>query len=108
MPKNSQTDRKSRFDFSEQFFPARPKGLFKVAKTGLRSSLRGPANAANVNYVRWLKKESMLQEAVRQATQYSGQGHMWRNPFARPRPRAAVKKASVWFAAYPISLITRE
>ena len=113
MPKNSQTDRKSRFDFSEQFFPARPKSLLRkagtVAKTGLRSSLvRGPANAANVSYVRWLKKESMLQEAVRQATQYSGQGHMWRNPFARPRPRAAVKKASVWFAAYPISLITRE
>src|SRR5215218_5392980 len=32
---------------------------------------------------------------------------MWQNPFANPDPRAAVEKASVWFTAYPISMITR-
>ncbi len=32
---------------------------------------------------------------------------MWQNPYARPDPRAAVDTASVWFTAYPISMITR-
>jgi trehalose synthase len=32
---------------------------------------------------------------------------MWQNPFANPDPRAAVEKASVWFTAYPISMITK-
>jgi trehalose synthase len=112
MAKNRNDNRKSKLNFSEQFFPARPKALLNLArgaaKSSLRSSLvRGPATAGNNNYVSWLKRESMLHEASRQAKRYSGQGHMWRNPFARPRPRAAVKQASVWFAAYPISLITR-
>ena len=32
---------------------------------------------------------------------------MWQNPYATPGPRGAVETASVWFTAYPISLITR-
>ncbi len=33
---------------------------------------------------------------------------MWQNPFANPpNPRSAVSAASVWFTAYPLSLITR-
>jgi len=32
---------------------------------------------------------------------------MWRNPYARPDARRALQTASVWFTAYPISLITR-
>ena len=32
---------------------------------------------------------------------------MWQNPFANPDPRAAIEKASVWFTAYPISMITK-
>ena len=32
---------------------------------------------------------------------------MWRNPYARPDARRAITSASVWFTAYPISLITR-
>ena len=32
---------------------------------------------------------------------------MWRNPYSTPRPRAAARGASVWFTAYPLSLITR-
>ena len=41
------------------------------------------------------------------ATLFSGQGSMWQNPFANPDPRAAIEKASVWFTAYPISMITK-
>ena len=49
----------------------------------------------------------MLEDAKRFATLFSGQGSMWQNPFANPDPRAAIQKASVWFTAYPISMITK-
>ena len=49
----------------------------------------------------------MLADAVEFAKQFSGQGSMWQNPFANPDPRAAIEKASVWFTAYPISMITK-
>ena len=49
----------------------------------------------------------MLADASTIATQFSGQGSMWQNPFAHPDPRAAIEKASVWFTAYPISMITK-
>ena len=49
----------------------------------------------------------MLEDAKRFATQFSGQGSMWQNPFANPDPRAAMQKSSVWFTAYPISMITK-
>ena len=49
----------------------------------------------------------MLEDAKRFATQFSGQGSMWQNPYANPDPRAAIQKASVWFTAYPISMITK-
>ena len=49
----------------------------------------------------------MLEDAKRFATLFSGQGSMWQNPFANPDPRAAIEKASVWFTAYPISMITK-
>ncbi len=32
---------------------------------------------------------------------------MWQNPYANPNPEAAIEKASVWFTAYPISMITK-
>src|SRR3712207_7113599 len=44
----------------------------------------------------------------RSGRQFSGQGSMWQNPFANPDPRAAIEKASVWFTAYPISMITKK
>ena len=49
----------------------------------------------------------MLHDAKALATQLSGQGSMWQNPFAHPDPRAAVERAAVWFTAYPLSFITR-
>ena len=58
-------------------------------------------------YVDWLTEQSMLADATTFAKQFSGQGSMWQNPFANPDPRAAIEKASVWFTAYPISMITK-
>jgi len=49
----------------------------------------------------------MLADATMFSKQFSGQGSMWQNPFANPDPRAAIEKASVWFTAYPISMITK-
>lgn len=50
----------------------------------------------------------MLSDANRLAHQYSAKGSMWQNPFAKPRPHTAVKYASVWYTAYPISIITKK
>jgi len=103
---------KTRINFTEQFFPARPRQLLRKARELAMSPLAvtrkiGLASAGNNNYLLWLKGESMLEAANRLATRYSGRGHMWRNPYARSRPRSAIHQASVWFASYPNSLITK-
>jgi trehalose synthase len=59
------------------------------------------------DYVRWLQQESMLADASTIAGQFSGIGAVWQSPFANPNPTAAMRKSSVWFAAYPISMITK-
>ena len=64
------------------------------------------ADARNHAYVEWLENMSMLGDANNVARQLSGQAGMWLNPYAYPNPRAAVDRASVWFTAYPLSLIT--
>jgi trehalose synthase len=100
--------------FAERFFPERPAQLWAKARVLARQPLRapdtrllGPAVALNAAYIRWLRKESMLQTAEKQARKFSGRATMWQNPYARPRPRAAVELTSVWFTAYPASLITK-
>ncbi len=99
-------------NFAEKFFPARPKKLLDAARTIYKSPVNlpknfGPATALNKSYIKWLAKESMLEKANILARKYSGQGSMWQNPYARPQPREAVKKASVWYTAYPVSMITK-
>jgi trehalose synthase len=49
----------------------------------------------------------MLELARDVARRYSGQGSLWRHPYAEARPRAASAVASVWFTAYPGSITTR-
>src|SRR5215207_3668394 len=49
----------------------------------------------------------MLADAGAVAARLSGSRGMWQNPYANPNPRAAIEKASVWFTAYPVSLITK-
>ncbi|MDA0136830.1 maltose alpha-D-glucosyltransferase [Solirubrobacter deserti] len=96
--------------FDEQFYPARPKRFRPSARRSLwrrRADRRGDEEMAdNREYVEWLVEESMLHDANRLASQLSGSGSMWQNPFAHPDPRAAVERASVWFTAYPLSFVT--
>ena len=50
----------------------------------------------------------MLNAAKQRAKLYSGQARLWQRPFAQARPRDASAIASVWFTAYPASIVTRE
>jgi trehalose synthase len=59
-------------------------------------------------YVEWLLGQSMLRCARGLATRYSGQARMWMHPYAETRPRAASALASVWFTAYPASIVTEK
>ena len=101
----------SEISYDEQRYPARPKRLRPRARMRLfprlLSGRNGRSRGTNEDYVKWLTDQSMLADAASFATQFSGQGSMWQNPFANPDPRAAVEKASVWFTAYPISMITK-
>lgn len=67
----------------------------------------GEPTAANPAYVDWLYEQSMLRDATELSRHYAGSGVKWRNPYALPDPRAAILTASVWFSAYPSSLIGR-
>ncbi len=57
--------------------------------------------------LRWLEERSMLQQARQAATTVSGRGAQWRHPYGKPRPREAVRQASVWLLDYPGSVIVR-
>jgi trehalose synthase len=59
-------------------------------------------------YVEWLVEQSMLNAAKQRAKLYGGQGRLWQRPYAQARPRDASAIGSVWFTAYPASIITRE
>ncbi|MEU0497526.1 maltose alpha-D-glucosyltransferase [Mycobacterium sp. NPDC006124] len=109
---DDQTHEPSDITYAEHLHPARPRTLRfrpRVKAPFARRSLAqdGSATADNPAYVSWLLSQSMLADANEISQQFSGQGSMWQNPFANPDPRAAVTAASVWFTAYPLSLITR-
>jgi trehalose synthase len=103
----------SEISYDEQRYPARPRRLRPKARLrelftmGPRAERTGKPRGDNSAYVGWLVERSMLEDAKRYARLFSGQGSMWQNPFANPDPRAAIQKASVWFTAYPISMITK-
>jgi trehalose synthase len=59
------------------------------------------------DYVGWLQQESMLARGAAVSAKVAGSPGMSQRPFARSDPRAAIERASVWFTAYPISMITR-
>ena len=104
--------REPEISFDEARYPARPQRLRPRGRLrGLfprRNKERaGRPKGDNPDYVSWLREQSMLVDAYEFAKQFSGQGSMWQNPYANPDARAAIEKASVWFTAYPISMITK-
>ena len=64
------------------------------------------ADGRNPAYVSWLVDQSMLGDAKMLGRQLAGDAAMWSSPYAAPNPRDAVDTASVWFTAYPLSLVT--
>lgn len=99
--------------YDEDLYPARPKRLrprSNMRASSIRRSFSDPrsADGSNPSYVEWLTRQSMLRDAEVLGRGLSGQPSMWRNPYARPDARRAIRTASVWFTAYPISLITGE
>lgn len=96
-------------NFDQQRFDARPARLRPRAKRQhVGSDLPAPPFAAdgrNRAYVEWLEEQSMLADASTLARQLAGHHLMWANAFASPNPRGAVEQASVWYTAYPLSLI---
>ncbi|WP_158157603.1 maltose alpha-D-glucosyltransferase [Pseudomonas sp.] len=60
------------------------------------------------DYIQWLVDQSMLHAAKQRALHYAGQARLWQRPFAEARPRDASAIASVWFTAYPASIVTRD
>ncbi|WP_229660000.1 maltose alpha-D-glucosyltransferase [Tersicoccus solisilvae] len=97
-------------NYDEAFYPARPRQVRPRARRNQQyGDAKPPFDPVGTNpaYVEWLRGQSMLGDAKTLSRQLSGQASMWQNPYARPNPRKAVNSASVWFTAYPISLITR-
>jgi trehalose synthase len=59
-------------------------------------------------YIDWLVEQSMLHNAKKLASRYAGQARLWQHPYADTRPRSASALASVWFTAYPASIVVRD
>ncbi len=103
----------SEITYSEQFYPARPRALRPRARLRPDGSPQhgedrsGEASGLNPVYVAWLQRSSMLHDAVTISNQFSGKGSMWQNPYAKPNAQTAIDTASVWFTAYPLSLLTK-
>ena len=72
-----------------------------------RLEAEGEAVASNPRYVEWLIAESMLADANALARQLSGEWQHAAEPIRHPDPRAATRRAGVWFTAYPLSFVTR-
>jgi trehalose synthase len=64
-------------------------------------------SAVDREYVEWLQQESMLARGGDVAAKFAGSSSLSQRPFAHSDPRSAVERASVWFTAYPASMITR-
>ena len=96
--------------FDQQRFAARPARLRPRARRNQAKpdelwARPFEADGRNHAYVEWLANQSMLADAVALGRQLAGHHLMWANAFAAPNPRAAVEQASVWYTAYPLSLM---
>src|SRR5688500_10334944 len=80
----------------ERRYPARPRRLRPKGRLrdlftiGPRAERTGKPRGDNPAYVGWLVERSMLEDAKRFATLFSGKVSMWQNPNANPHPRAAI------------------
>ena len=100
--------------FAQARFDARPAIVRPRASRHDASASGSPlpppfeADGRNHAYVKWLEQQSMLHDATTLARQLAGKHQMWANSYSTPDPRNAVHSASVWFTAYPLSMITEQ
>lgn len=97
--------------YDQQRFAARPARLRPRARRYQPDQLVSPpfdADGRNRAYVDWLQDQSMLADSLELGRQLAGHHLMWAHAFAAPNPRAALAQASVWYTAYPLSLITEK
>ncbi len=97
--------------FDAQRYPARPAKLRPAARRrkDMLQAMGPPPfepDGRNKAYVEWLVNQSMLGDSITMARQLAGLHTMWSNSYASPDPRAAVDRTSVWFTAYPLSLVS--
>lgn len=57
------------------------------------------------SHVEWLKSRSMLLKYEHLVQSFAGTSNQWRHPYGRSRPEDALEQNSIWFAAYPDSLM---
>ncbi len=57
------------------------------------------------SHVEWLKSRSMLLKYEALVQSFGGKSSQWLYPYGRSRPEDTLKQSSVWFAAYPDSLM---
>lgn len=97
--------------YDAQRYESRPARLRPRARRRRLDAVVTPppfdADGRNHAYVTWLVEQSMLGDAKMMGRQLAGDAAMWSSPYAAPSPRAAVDTASVWFTAYPLSLMAR-
>jgi trehalose synthase len=65
-------------------------------------------NYESSQYINFLEKKSMLYQASELAKTISGNGVQWRHSYSEPQHEKVIEKASVWFDAYPASIIGKK
>lgn len=110
LPEAPDEDRTIEFMLEPTPYAARPERLRPKAKRRATVDVVPmppfEPDGRNPAYVDWLEQQSMLHDATVLGRQLAGHHAMWTGPYAHPDPRAAVRQASVWYTAYPLSHIT--
>ena len=79
--------------------------VYGAATPGTAQGREAQPSPDESGYTEWLEERSMLHQAQALAQRYAGNSAQWQRPYGVPQPRAASERASVWFTAYPASVI---
>jgi len=83
--------------------------LLSRVSTGNNSQTpAAPTQAGLSSHIEWLKSRSMLLKYEPLIQSFAGKSSQWQYAYGRSRPEDALELSSVWFAAYPDSLMGRQ
>ncbi|MCZ6829767.1 MAG: alpha-amylase family glycosyl hydrolase [Gammaproteobacteria bacterium] len=87
-------------------FPSFINRLLSRTPTGDNSQTpAAPNQGSHSSHIEWLKSRSMLLKYEPLIQSLAGKSIQWQYAFGNSRPEDALKLSSVWFAAYPDSLM---